>query len=324
MTGFPLLGVLPSILLAFLDTTDSTNSDGVGSGMNLPNFLQNFKKRVGQTVLKWFSWLPTSWQKSIAEFMGVPFNGNENDEFDGGKSPENIRKDGIKRLSELPKNATYSDEGMEKFKKSRSDIYESFKRATKELEQNDSFYGKFLSDRYAQSEEQVKHLQEMLVAIDNRTMEYMKLNPENIDRKLQDVKDSNEKTLEEIRLIREKEKSEKEKSERVDDFIIHDRSKNKSYIPAANDEIVGLKPDGVIDKALKEIKMVASDINKNINNLNQSLMVKNEKQPNPTLVNVQTGGGYTGKEYLMDSERDAIFNARVNWWVHSQKLRATI
>ncbi len=316
MTRFPLLGALPAILLAFLDVTDASYTEGNGNKLTIPDFLQAFKKRVGQTVLKWFSWLPISWQQSIADFMGVPFNGQGGEDFDGGpkpKTPQEKQKE-LEQLAEKPQ--VYSDKGVEDDAELMKQTHSEYQRALKEMDDKNTFWERLVGN-HSDRVENVKFLQEKIAAISKRIEEYEKLRgyPE---------EQYNVEMTDAINDIKEKLNKETQ-TEKVEDFIIHDKSRNRSYIPAANDEIVGLKPDGVIDKALKEIKMVASDINKNINNLNQALISGNEKQSQTTMVNVRAGGnGYTGKEYLMDSERDAIFNARVNWWVHSQKIRATI
>jgi hypothetical protein len=79
MAAVPLFGAVPMFLLGFLD---SANIDKKGNitGYDTASMMDNFKKRVGKTILGWFSWLPTSWQKWIAEKLGVEYNGISNDE----------------------------------------------------------------------------------------------------------------------------------------------------------------------------------------------------------------------------------------------------
>jgi len=325
MTNFPLLGALPSILLAFLDVTGSPTEQG--QPMNLPNFLQAFKKRVGQTVLSWFSWLPTSWQKSIAEFMGVPFDGT-----DEPVNTEQMRKSSLDKMRSLPEDAKYTEQGAQKLQTIREDTQESYNKALKEMQDNDTFYGKFLSDRYAQSEEQVKYLSEQLVAINERTQKYHELNPEYVKKELDGIKTSVQNNLEEMRMLREKDK-EKEETVKVDDFykpasgrptLIFDQQNKTKFETAPNDDVFAMKPGGFFDTTFKEIKNIIMDVNKNVVYLNDTIHKLKPSQSN-NITNISGGGeSNENKDYMLDLSRDPVFNSRVNWWNLSERIKATI
>lgn len=325
MTKFPLLGVLPSILLAFLDITDSPVEQG--NQMNLPNFLQSFKKRVGQTVLSWFSWLPTSWQKSIADFMGVPFDGqyNEDQELSSPQSQQN-------RMTQL-KETDVNEENIDIVKKNRDTAMKDFQDALLKKQESDSVSGRYLTNKYETYDKMASNLAEEVNLLNEKIKQYETSQPDYIKKELDDVKNSVQENLEEMKKLRNQE-TEKNESVKVDDFyrpasgksaLIFDQNTNTQFQTAPDDDVLAMKPNGIFDKALKEIKMIASDINNNINKLNEVLILGNKQQIPAPIVNVaQSGNGYTGKEYLMDSERDPIFNARVNWWGQAKKVRATL
>jgi hypothetical protein len=79
MAAVPLFGAVPMFLLGFLDSA-TIDKKGNITGYDSANMMDNFKKRVGKTILGWFSWLPSSWQAWIAEKLGVEFNGNANED----------------------------------------------------------------------------------------------------------------------------------------------------------------------------------------------------------------------------------------------------
>lgn len=324
MTAFPLLGALPSILLALLDVTSPT-VDG-GSKMSLPNFLDAFKQRVGKTVLGWFSWLPTSWQKSIAEFMGVPFEGTGDDEF-SASNPE-VHKKNMDTL----KDTNVNQENIDIVLKNRNAALEEYKETMRKKDENDSIVGKYITGKYETYEKMANNLADEVQVLNEKILEYKKENKNFTDEDFKKgVIDSFNSMIKEIEQ-REKTNGETE-TVKVEDFykpasgkstLIYDQDTGKRYQTASNDDVFALRPDGVFDKALKEIQMVAFDINKNIKNLNESI-TSTQKQTSPSVFNVNnsSGSGYTGKEYLMENERDAIFNDRVKWLVYSQNIRAT-
>jgi len=328
MTNFPILGALPAIMLAFLDITDSPEGT---SKLSLPNFLQAFKKRVGQTVLKWFSWLPTSWQKSIAEFMGVPFDGSTDDDSLSSSVSQQ------KRMNQI-KDTDVNEENIEIVQKNRDAAYKEYQEALRKQQEQDSFWGKTVTGKYETYEKMANNLADEVQMLNEKIKEYQEKNSSFSDADFaQGVADSFNHVAEEMRKDREDRNKESEEIPvvKVEDFyksasgkstLIFDNNSNTAFQTAPNDEVFAMKPDGVFDKALQEIKSVAFDINKNIRRLGESMVAsQNEKvAPNMFNINNSDGGGYTGKEYLMEGERDAIFNDRIRWLGYSQNLRATI
>ncbi len=328
MANFPILGALPAIMLAFLDITDSPEGT---SKLSLPNFLQAFKKRVGQTVLKWFSWLPTSWQKSIADFMGVPFDGSTDD--DSLSSPVSHQK----RMNQI-KDTDVNEENIEIVQKNRDAAYKEYQEALRKQQEQDSFWGRTVTGKYEAYEKMANNLADEIQMLNKKIQEYQEKNSSFSDADFaQGVADSFNHVAEEMRKDREDRNKESEEISviKVEDFyksasgkstLIFDKNSNAAFQTAPNDDVFAMKPDGVFDKALKEIQMVAFDINKNIRRLGESMVASQSEKVAPNMFNINNsdGGGYTGKEYLMEGERDAIFNDRIKWLGYSQNLRATI
>jgi hypothetical protein len=326
MTKFPLLGALPSILLAFFDVTDSPSEQG--NQMNLPNFLQSFKKRVGQTVLSWFSWLPTSWQKSIADFMGVPFEGSGEDETSDISNPQAHKS----RMNQI-KETDVNQENIDTVLKNRESAYKDYQEAISKRDEQDGFWGKVVTGKFETYEKMANNLADEFQVLNEKIRQYQEVNSSFTDKDyVEAVADSFNQVAEKMKRNREKSFGE-DQTTKVEDFykpasgkstLIFDQNSNAKFQTAPNDDVLAMKPNGIFDKALKEIQMVAFDINKNIKNLNESI-TSNQKQTAPNVFNVNNAGGsgYTGKEYLMEGERDAIFNDRLKWIVYSQNLRAT-
>lgn len=329
MTKFPLLGALPSILLAFLDVTDSSNAGGNGFTMSIPNFLQAFKKRVGQTVLSWFSWLPTSWQKSIADFMGVPFEGSGEDETYNISGPESHKT----RMNQI-KETDVDQENIDIVLKNRDAAYKDYQEAVRKRDEQDGFWGKVVTGKFETYENMANNLADEINVLNEKIRQYQEANSSFTDKDyVEAVADSFNQVAEKMKRSRE-ESSDKDQTTKVEDFykpasgkstLIFDQNTNKKFQTAPSDDVLAMKPNGIFDKALQEIKMVAFDINKNIKELNESMVSTQNTKLTPNMFNINNsdGGGYTGKEYLMEGERDAIFNDRLKWIVYSQNLRAT-
>ena len=327
MTRFPLLGALPSILLAFFDVTDSPSEQG--NQMNLPNFLQSFKKRVGQTVLSWFSWLPTAWQKSIADFMGVPFEGSGEDEISDVSNPQTHKS----RMNQI-KETDVDQENIDIVLKNRDAAYKDYQEAISKRDEQDGFWGKVVTGKFETYEKMANNLADEVQVLNEKIKQYQEANSSFTDKDyVEAVADSFNQVAEKIKRNREKFFGE-DQTTKVEDFykpasgkstLIFDQNSNAKFQTAPSDDVLAMKPNGIFDKALQEIKMVAFDINKNIKELNGSMVSTQNTKLTPNMFNINSsdGGGYTGKEYLMEGERDAIFNDRLKWVVYSQNLRAT-
>jgi hypothetical protein len=187
MSELPLFGVLPSMLLAFLDVADSSNTQGNGFTMNLPNFLQAFKKRVGQTVLSWFSWLPTAWQKSIADFMGVPFDGSGEDEMSDVSNPKAHKS----RMNQI-KETDVNQENIDIVLKNRESAYKDYQEANRKKDEQDSFWGKFVTGKYETYEKMANNLADEVQVLNEKIKEYQTSNPEFIKAQLEEIKQGNQ------------------------------------------------------------------------------------------------------------------------------------
>jgi hypothetical protein len=72
-------GAFPSLMLGLFDIVGGKNEQGKTTGIDYNSFMKNFKTKIGKSILAMFSWMPNSWQKSIADFLGVKMDGNPED-----------------------------------------------------------------------------------------------------------------------------------------------------------------------------------------------------------------------------------------------------
>jgi hypothetical protein len=324
MSNFPLLGTLPSILLAFLDVTDSSYTGEAGNRLSLPNFLQAFKKRVGQTVLRWFSWLPTSWQKSIADFMGVPFNGEEENDTSVASNPQTHKKtiDNLKKTD-------VNQENIEIALKNRDMAIKDYEETVRKRDEQDGVFGKYITGKYEIYEKMANNLADEIQILNQKIMEYQKENaPYSEDDNNKQIKQKLDQMRDDLR--NSQENSDQINSVKVEDFykpasgkstLIFDQDSQTKFQTSPNDDVLAMKPNGIFDKSLKDLKLAINEMNKNMVLIGKGL--NENKNINTSSVNISNATQNT-KEYLFENTRDPIFADRTNWWNLSQRTRSTI
>jgi len=119
--------------------------------------------------------------------------------------------------------------------------------------------------------------------------------------------------------------------ERVDDFImqpsgissfIYSGKNNKAYQTAPDDEILATKKGGIIDQALQDLKMIMTEVNKNI--INASLGKGPDNQQPVMITNNNLTGGKDNSQNIFKSMYDINTQKRSDWWRVSREYSSTI
>jgi hypothetical protein len=328
MTEFPLFGVFPSILLAFLDATESNPQTG-GFSFNLTGFMDKLKTRVGKSVLGWLSFLPNSWLQTIADAMGVPFEGGGTEE--DGPTVQETRQKALERARQIPEGTEYKEEIYDKLNEQRKDSYARVREASSEMNESDTFWGK-ISGQHQETQQKFEMLSDNLDIITAKTEAYGKLNPLKQetwtrDDEVREMAKSLRDGLNDLQKTHEKIDAPK----KVDDFIMEpkavspliiDRSNNKAYEPSTNDEITASKKGGIFDKSLEELKLIMSEVNKGILSLNSNI-----SNIQPSIINnnnTSVMGSGDEKNSIAKAMYDVNTDKRSDWWRISREYASTI
>lgn len=332
MTEFPLFGVFPSILLAFLDATE-TNPQTGGFSFNVTSFMDKLKTRVGKSVLGWLSFLPNSWLQTIADAMGVPFDGGGTEE---GPTVQETKQNALERARQIPEGTEYKEEVFDKLNEQRKDSYARVREAASEMNENDTFWGK-LSGQYQEAQQKFEMLSDNLDIITAKTEAYGKLNPLKDQEKWTEddykkgVADAFRDVAEEMKKMNEKNGVTINTSKPVDDFVMQpkgvpslivDKANNQTYQTAPNDEITASKKGGIFDKSLEELKLIMTEVNKGILSLNSNIGNIQPNIINNNNTNV-TGSG-DEKNSIAKAMYDVNTDKRSDWWRISREYASTI
>lgn len=328
MTEFPLFGVFPSILLALLDSFE-TNTQTGSYNFSVSGFVDNLKTRVGKTVLGWLSFLPSSWLETVASAMGIPFDGEGT--TDEVTPVQQTKREALDRAREIPKGTEYKEEVFDKLNQQRKDSYAQVREAATQMNENDNFWGK-LTGSFQESQQRFEMLSDKLDIITARTEAYEKLNPLKQEKWTEDdevrgMAKSIKEGVEELRKTKEK----IDEPRKVDDFVMEpkqvsplivDRSNNQTYEPSQNDEVIASKKGGMLDKSLEELKIIMTEVNRGILNLNSNIT-----NIQPTVVNNNTAS-VTGSKEKTNVISKAIYDVntdkRADWWRISREYASTI
>jgi hypothetical protein len=103
--------------------------------------------------------------------------------------------------------------------------------------------------------------------------------------------------------------------------LIFDQESKTKFQTSPNDDVLAMKPDGIFDRSLKDLKTAIMEMNKNIVLIGKGL--NENKQVTNSSVNI-SNGSQNNKDYLFEITRDPIFGERSNWWNLSERNRSTI
>ena len=117
----------------------------------------------------------------------------------------------------------------------------------------------------------------------------------------------------------------------VDDFVMQpkgisslilDRRNDQLYQTSPDDEIIASKKGGILDRSLQDIKMIMSDVNKNILNMNSNMI--NVKPNVINNNNTSVMGSKDNTNYISKAMYDVNTDKRANWWRISREYVSTI
>ena len=302
MAAVPLFGFMPSFLLGFLDSA-KTDASGKITGFDTGSMIDNLKKRVGKTILGWFSWLPNSWQAWMAEKLGIPFNGNANDEAPQAQQQQTPPP------TPPPPTTTREQE-------------EAAKAAGKVPLVPKNNIKPVVQDNNLTEEEKAKKLENKTQAATQQTSEAGNIDLNSMLNPMAGLGDMMEK-LSKIDLNSESKTESNlkyEPSTKEVPKILEDNKESK--IEPVKQDTPPKSTDA--DVLLRTSSEKSNEVMKA---LYQLIDVLKHGQENPTPITVSGGGGghvSSGKDYLFSPSVDPNSSVRQSWWIHSERIRATI
>jgi hypothetical protein len=308
MAEMPFVGLAVWPLLALLDSA-KTDSQGKINGFDLSSFWKNFKMRVGKTILSWFSWLPKSWQKGIADLMGVPFEGGNEKEGDEGAGTSQAEK---KLASDKAKLADFNLAHGEKSgdAKERAELENAVKQGQGQVD------GEKSSDQL--NDEKYKTLQNDYESKKSDLEKYEKEYGDNapVEHKQKKLE------LENAKNALDQYNQNKKSSVTVAPQNAPDR---KNYEPAPVEPQVSTTPENGITKMNSALN---DNLMKTFSMLSDRLATSvGDTKQGPTIINNTTQSAPSHdntKEYLFKPVRDVNYDKRMSWWGNSMNYRATL
>ena len=308
MGAVPLIGVVTAPLLALLDST-TTDDKGKITGFDTGSIWKNLKMRVGKTILSWFSWLPKSWQKSIADLMGVPFEGgNEQEDYSGAGVSQSDKKLASAKAKLADFNLKYGEKGGNS--KEREQLESVVNQAQGEIdstktpaELEDEKYKKLKVEYETQKTEFEKYDKEWGNAIPEEHM------------------DKQEAMLKSKQALLNYEKNKKSNLT----VIPQNAPDNQSYQPAPVEPQVSTTPEtgmtkmnsALNDNLMKTFSILSDRLASSMGDVSQgTTVINNTTQSAPSHDNT--------KEYLFKPVRDTNYDKRMSWWSNSINYRATL
>ena len=301
MGQMPILGLAVAPLLALFDSV-KTDSQGKISGFDTGSIWKNLKMRVGKTILSWFDWLPKSWQKGIADLMGVPFEGGTDDEngSDAGTSAAD-KALASKKAKLADFNLAYGEKGGNS--KERAELENAVKNA--EIESNKEKPADQLNN------ENYKKLKD---DYENKKIELEKYE-----------KDFGDSRPEEHKQKQEELEKAKKSLEVMPSVIAQPAPVAQSYQPSPV-EVPQNKQD---DQQLKEMRESVIKTNIYLQKYHQMWIdtaKPNMNQTPTTVINnsSQVSQHDDAKDYLMKPVRDTNYDKKMSWYGNSLNYRATL
>jgi len=343
--GGGIFGAIPSLMLGLFDMVGGKDEQGKTTGLDYGSFMKNFKTKIGKSILSMFSWMPKSWQKGIADFLGVKMEGESEDPKMGSAAAGNMG---------AAFNQTKSQNEIDKFKEDNKEVLTSkMKFGTqeqidaqakldemikKQKEQADNLTQVnnqperkgYETDEFLKNQEQMKKLSDISSKYSQKGQfdiaDREEARRKELEKRNQEIQEQYYKDKENKKYQEQQEQMFKdipEEKEKYDNRVLNEYNmadgiipegqtasiKGKDgnvYIPDKRDTVVAAKPDGILNKTLLEIKTIMSAVHKELSN-------QKELVSNVSSVNVSGGGG-GGSNYF-----DPILRSRQKWWEQSTK-----
>lgn len=308
MGQMPIVGLAVSPLLALLDSV-KTDSQGKVNGFDASSIWKNLKMRVGKTILSWFDWLPKSWQKGIADLMGVPFEGGNEKEGDEGAGTSQAEKKLASDKAKLADfNLAHGEKGGDA--KERAELENAVKQGQGQVD------GAKSSDQL--NDEKYKTLQNDYESKKSDLEKYEKEWGDNapVQHKQKQLE------LENAKNALDQYNQNKKSSVTVAPQNAPDR---KNYEPAPVEPQVSTTPENGITKMNSALN---DNLMKTFSMLSDRLATSvGDTKQGPTIINNTTQSAPSHdntKEYLFKPVRDVNYDKRMSWWGNSMNYRATL
>jgi hypothetical protein len=310
MKNIPLFGPIASFFENILAAGTPANAN-TGSRFSATTLMENIKKKVGKTILGWFSWLPSWLYKDIADFMGIPVDnsGNivEEPKVKPTKTPQQLAQEKInqrkKELGSQEEIEQFTPEQLEKQKKDPT-----ITNADLELENKT----KQMSLDQEKRSFEFNNQAEEATMFDNIDLNAM-LNPmAGMSQMMEQISKIDLNNLDKGML--------ENNSENNVPKILEDKTDTR-YEPAKPDAPPKTTdPDVIMQKTNESTNILI----KTVHSLIQTLK-DNQENPIPITVNTAGGASNSSNDYLFKEQPvDPNTLARKTWWSHSQYMRATI
>jgi hypothetical protein len=308
MANIPVLGIALTPILALLDSV-KVDDKGNRTGIDTSSIWKNLKLRVGKTILSWFSWLPKSWQKGIADFMGVPFEGGDEKEegSDTGTSP--AEKQLANKKAELANfNSQHGEKGGDK--KKREELENAVKNAQSEFDKTKS-PEKLEEEKYQKLKDDYQSK--------NKDFEKFKEEWKEREPVANDWDEKNIAMLKAKKALIDYEKNKKEVKPTPSIITEQQPKPNSTYEPAP-DNLNTSTPDDKMTKIVALQNNINQRLMQQLSNMGKSIEKPDTK--NTTIIN-NTENKKDNKEYLFKPIRDPIFEIRSGWYGHAINYRST-
>jgi hypothetical protein len=309
MAEMPFVGLTVWPLLALLDSA-KTDSQGKINGFDLSSFWKNFKMRVGKTILSWFSWLPKSWQKGIADLMGVPFEGGNEKEGDEGAGTSQAEKKLASDKAKLADfNLAHGEKGGDA--KERAELENAVKQGQGQVD-GAKTSGQLEDEKY----------KKLKVEYESQKTEFEKYDKESGNNAPEERMDKQEAMLKSKKALIDYEKNKKSTLTAIPQNAPNN---NQSYQPAPVEPQVSTTPENGItkmnsalnDNLMKTFSMLSDRLATSVGDTSQGpTIINNTTQSAPSHDNT--------KEYLFKPVRDVNYDKRMSWWGNSMNYRATL
>jgi len=302
MKNIPIFAPIASFFENILAAGTPTNATS-GAKFSASSLMDSIKKKVGKTILGWFSWLP-SWLKSdIANFMGIPLDSSGNID----ETPTTPPTTNPQQLAQ--------DE-IEKRKKSLEAAKASGQQTSTELAQGENTQQQTATQKTENKTENKK-----VEPAKQETPEAEGLDLSSMMDPMAGLSGLMEKFSKVNIGEDEKSNLQYEPTSKENPKILEDNKESKiqpvqqDAPPKAND------PDVLMQKSNESTNLLLKAVHSLIE-------VLKDGQENPIPITVSGGGGgssHSGKEYLFGQQTiDPGSLARAHWWGQSDKIRATI
>lgn len=341
----PFLGPFPALIKSIVNSTQE-NPDGSKSFS-----FDKFKSELKMNMFKWIiSMVPNMWglRGKIASIMGINYDDTTGDvklsddpyNLNSINEQEKIRKEGVSKLSTLPKGTNYDPKVEEDLLKKIKEIKEKNKKLQEEYEKAQEGSMRIgdietnpFHDAYAEDSARIslESSQDIYSGLLKRLEEYRKLKKDVVgmgpDEANEQYDRAKEKFDDVVRTVADQYK-ERKPSIKVQDFykpadgtssLI--QTPNQIYKTDPSDDVLALKKDGVLEKNFQRLSNVMESVNRGIYKVYDQLNSNTSKQNNP--INVISGGNAKNMpaDVAISGARDSIYEMRAMWWRRSINFR---